>query len=70
MVLNSIKYILKEIIMIYIGIDVAKDKHDCFITNSDGEAFFKTFTISNNRDGFDLLFQRISSVSFDFGNIK
>ena len=56
--------------MIYIGIDVAKDKHDCFFTNSDGEALFKTFTISNNRDGFDLLFQRISSVSFDFGNIK
>ena len=23
--------------MIYIGIDVAKDKHDCFITNSEGE---------------------------------
>ena len=22
--------------MIYVGIDVAKDKHDCFITNSDG----------------------------------
>ena len=27
--------------MIYIGIDVAKDKHDCFITNSDGEVLFK-----------------------------
>ena len=25
----------KEIFMIYVGIDVAKDKHDCFITNSD-----------------------------------
>ncbi len=23
--------------MIYVGIDVSKDKHDCFITNSDGE---------------------------------
>ena len=23
--------------MIYVGIDVAKDKHDCFITNSDGD---------------------------------
>lgn len=22
--------------MIYVGIDVSKDKHDCFITNSDG----------------------------------
>lgn len=29
--------------MIYVGIDVAKDKHDCFITNSDGEVLFKVF---------------------------
>jgi len=29
--------------MIYIGIDVAKDKHDLFITNSDGEVLFKVF---------------------------
>ena len=27
--------------MIYVGIDVAKDKHDCFITNSDGEVLFQ-----------------------------
>ena len=26
--------------MIFVGIDVAKDKHDCFITNSDGEVLF------------------------------
>ena len=31
--------------MIYVGIDVAKDKHDCFIKNSDGEVLFKAFTI-------------------------
>ncbi len=37
--------------MIYVGIDVAKDKHDCFITNSDGEVLFKAFTITNNLDG-------------------
>ena len=30
--------------MIYVRIDVAKDKHDCFITNSDGEVLFKPFT--------------------------
>ena len=33
--------------MIYIGIDVAKDKHDCFITNPVGEVLSKSFTISN-----------------------
>lgn len=37
--------------MIYVGIDVAKDKHDCFVTNSDGKVLFKSFTISNNRKG-------------------
>ena len=41
--------------MIYVGIDVAKDKHDCFITNSDGKVLFRPFTISNNRDGFETL---------------
>ena len=31
--------------MVYVGIDVAKDKHDCFIVNSDGEALYDVFTI-------------------------
>ena len=56
--------------MIYVGIDVAKDKHDCFITNSDGEVLFKSFTISNNREGFESLLQRIESVSDDPAKVK
>lgn len=56
--------------MIYIGIDVAKDKHDCFITNSDGEVLFPVFTIQNNRNGFDDLFSKIQSISSDVSNIK
>ena len=56
--------------MIYVGIDVAKDKHDCFITNSDGEVLFQVFTIQNNRDGFDNLFAKIHSISTDVSNIK
>ena len=56
--------------MIYVGIDVAKDKHDCFITNSDGEVLFQVFTIQNNRDGFDDLFAKIHSISTDVSNIK
>ena len=56
--------------MIYVGIDVAKDKHDCFITNSDGEVLFKSFTISNNRDGFETLFLKIQSVSDDLTKVK
>ena len=60
----------KEIFMIYAGIDVAKDKHDCFITNSDGEVLFKSFTIPNNREGFETLFQKILSVSDDLTKVK
>ena len=56
--------------MIYVGIDVAKDKHDCFIINSDGEVLFKAFTIQNNHEGFDGLFQRIISVTEDLGKVK
>ncbi len=56
--------------MIYVGIDIAKDKHDCFITNSDGEVLFKSFTISNNREGFETLFQRIKSISDDLTEVK
>ena len=56
--------------MICVGIDAAKDKHDCFITNSDGEVLFKSFTISNNRDGFETLFQKIESVSDDLTKVK
>ncbi len=56
--------------MIYVGIDVAKDKHDCFITNSDGEVLFKAFTITNNLDGFNKLYQKIESVMDDVTKVK
>ena len=62
--------LLRSVLMIYIGIDVAKDKHDCFITNSDGEVLFPVFTIQNNRNGFDDLFSKIQSISSDVFNIK
>ena len=62
--------LLRSVLMIYVGIDVAKDKHDCFITDSDGEILFPVFTIQNNRDGFDDLFAKILSISSDFSNIK
>ena len=56
--------------MIYVGIDVAKDKHDCLITDSDGLVLAEPFTISNNRNGFDDLFSVFQSCSEDFSNIK
>jgi transposase len=57
-------------IMIYVGIDVAKDKHDCFITNSDGEVLFKAFTITNNIDGFNALYQKIEAVMENTAKVK
>ena len=56
--------------MIYVGINVAKDKHDCFITNSDGEVLFKSFTSPNNREGFETLFQKVQSVSDDLTKVN
>ena len=45
--------------IVSVGIDVAKDKHDCFILNSEGEALADVFTIPNNLDGFNCLLQTI-----------
>ena len=56
--------------MIFAGIDVAKDKHDCFICNSDGEVLFKAFTIPNTKEGFDNLYQKILSVTEDLRKVK
>ncbi len=47
--------------MICVGIDVAKDKHDCFILNSEGEVLADVFTIPNNLEGFNCLLQKIQS---------
>ena len=45
--------------MVCVGIDVAKDKHDCFIISSEGEILADVFTIRNNAEGFDTLLQAI-----------
>lgn len=56
--------------MIYVGIDVAKDKHDCCILGSDGEILFSSFTIQNSLRGFDELYEKISSLTLDLTDIK
>ena len=38
--------------MIYVGIDVAKDKHDCHIMRDDGEVIVDNYTFENSREGF------------------
>ena len=49
--------------MVCVGIDVAKDKHDCFIMNSEGEVLADVFTVPNSREGFETLLQRIRSCT-------
>lgn len=56
--------------MIYVGIDIAKDKHDCFAMNSDGEILIENFTFQNNSDGFNLFFNSISQFNESLENIK
>ena len=56
--------------MIYVGIDVAKEKHDCCILGSDGEILFSPFTIQNTLQGFDELYEKIWSLASDMSEIK
>lgn len=56
--------------IISVGIDVSKDKHDCFILTSQGQVLADVFTIPNTRDGFNELLQRIRQCSSPLDNIK
>ena len=38
--------------MIYIGIDISKYKHDCFICNDTGEVIVENFSFENTKKGF------------------
>lgn len=49
--------------MICVGIDVAKDKHDCYILNTEGEVLADVFTITNSREGFNILLDKTHSIS-------
>jgi len=48
--------------MLYVGIDVAKDKHDCCILSENGEQLV-AFTFTNSLEGFSSLIESISSFS-------
>ncbi len=56
--------------MVCVGIDVAKDKHDCFILSSEGEVLADVFTIQNNAEGFNTLLQTISCCTNPKDKIK
>ena len=56
--------------MICVGIDVAKDKHDCCILDSEGTTLADCFTIPNNLDGFKRLLQTIKDCTQKSDKIK
>jgi transposase len=58
--------------MLFVGIDVAKSKHDCFIIDSDGIVLTDSLRISNSKKGFDTLSSTILSAlgSRDLSNVK
>lgn len=56
--------------MVCIGIDVAKDKHDCFIISSEGKILADVFTVPNNLEGFEILMRCIHTCTSPTDKIK
>ena len=58
--------------MLFVGIDVAKAKHDCCIIDSDGVIITDSLRISNSKEGFQFLYNTILSSldSKDLSNVK
>lgn len=48
--------------MYFVGIDISKYKHDCFITTESGEFVINSFTIKNDNDGFMELLSVLKSL--------
>lgn len=51
--------------MLFVGIDVAKHKHDLAVLNSEGDIHLKHLQIQNNREGFTTLHTTLSQLSKD-----
>jgi transposase len=58
--------------MLFIGIDVAKHKHDCCIIDSTGTIITDSLRIPNSKDGFETLFNTIITAlgSSNISNAK
>ena len=49
--------------MIYVGIDVASEKHDCAILDSETGEVCEVFVFENNRNGFNVLMSKLAQFS-------
>jgi len=55
--------------MFYVGIDIAKFKHDCFICSDTGEIICENLTFKNNLEGFNQLLSTLNSLD-DYESIR
>lgn len=62
------QFLVGEYFMLYVGIDIARLKHDFFIMGDNGERVAGPITINNNLDGFEKLIQIIRDNSNDENN--
>ena len=49
--------------MYFVGIDISKYKHDCFIMSETGDVISNSFTITNNQDGFHMLLTILNNIN-------
>jgi hypothetical protein len=45
--------------MIYVGIDVGRRRHSCFIISSEGVVLYSDFPFPNTEEGFELLHEKV-----------
>jgi len=55
------KFCEGSFLMIYVGIDIAKNKHDCCILGMEGQILFDSFTFPNSKSGFQELTSSIQA---------
>ena len=56
--------------MLYVGIDIARSKHDFFIMGESGEKIAGPITIKNSLNGFEKLIQTINDNNGDKNGIN
>lgn len=65
------KYLFSEVLYMtfFVGIDIAKYKHDCFIMDEDGCVIRDSFSFPNDSNGFNILLSILKNIKKK-GNIK
>ena len=56
--------------MIYVGIDISKYKHDCFICKDTGEVIVENLSFTNNKKGFQQFLDLLKPYDNSFDKFK